>query len=64
MRDQPRRPDVEDRPAERTLRCGTCGRWIDVCAFCRRVDCDHVVCYRCVRLAFRQSIAQPHLHGG
>jgi hypothetical protein len=64
MTEAGRRPDVPDPGDERTLRCGTCDRMIDVCAFCEQTGCDHVICHRCLRLAFRESIALPHPHGG
>lgn len=46
------------------LACVVCGRIIEVCAFCERIDRDHAICYRCLRLELRESMAHPHPHGG
>ena len=48
----------------RPVRCTRCGSWIEVCAFCESPDCASVTCYRCLRRALRQSLDQPHPHGG
>jgi hypothetical protein len=57
-------PAGVERVPDRNVRCGTCQRWIEVCAFCERVSCQHPTCHRCIRLALGESIAQPHPHGG
>lgn len=44
--------------------CERCGSTIEVCAFCESPDCRHVICYRCLRRELRQSLPQPHAHGG
>ena len=49
---------------DRTVRCERCGRRIEVCAFCQDPECIHVICYDCLRTALRQSVDQPHAHGG
>ncbi len=60
----PGRTSVPSGEHSALLRCMRCGRGIELCAFCERDDCGHVICYRCLRLELRQSIAQPHTHGG
>ncbi len=47
-----------------TLTCSRCGAAIDICAFCENEACRVLLCYRCVRIALAQEIAQPHAHGG
>ena len=47
-----------------SARCGRCGRPLVGCAFCEREDCRDLLCYRCVRIALRQQVAEPHGHGG
>jgi hypothetical protein len=44
--------------------CSRCGVAIEVCAFCEREGCHDPLCYRCVRVALRQELPQPHDHGG
>lgn len=54
-------------PAEQrqiVLACTRCGRVVEVCAFCEGDGCAHVICYRCLRVELRQSMAHPHVHGG
>jgi hypothetical protein len=46
------------------LQCTRCGARIELCAFCESADCSDVICYRCLRQELRQSLAQPHEHGG
>ena len=43
--------------------CGGCSREIDACGFCGE-RCGHEVCYRCVLFELRESVRQPHAHGG
>ncbi len=45
-------------------RCLRCGAIIEACAFCERDDCREQLCYRCVRVAVRQQVVEPHGHGG
>ena len=49
---------------EARVECTRCGARIEVCAFCESPDCSNVICYRCLRQELRQSLVQPHLHGG
>lgn len=49
---------------EARLVCTRCGARIEVCAFCESADCSNVICYRCLRQVLRQSLAEPHAHGG
>jgi hypothetical protein len=49
---------------EARLECTRCGARIELCAFCERADCPSPICYRCLRQVLRQSLAQPHAHGG
>ena len=44
--------------------CKECSTVVEVCAFCDKQGCRHPMCYRCVRVALRQEIPQPHHHGG
>lgn len=46
------------------LTCTRCGASVELCAFCERDDCRHTICYRCLRIELRQSMAHPHVHGG
>jgi hypothetical protein len=43
--------------------CDRCGVVIEVCGFCQEEDCPDPLCYRCVRVALRQELPQPHVHG-
>jgi hypothetical protein len=44
--------------------CLRCDVAVERCAFCERVDCAEAICYRCLRIQFRQLLAHPHPHGG
>ena len=44
--------------------CADCDRRIEICCFCEDPDCRVAVCDRCVRTALRESVKQPHSHGG
>jgi hypothetical protein len=44
--------------------CTKCGRHTACCAVCERLDCEELLCYRCLRLEIRQSIPVLHEHGG
>jgi hypothetical protein len=46
------------------ISCATCDTTVEVCAFCERADCGHTICYRCLRIELRESLAHPHAHGG
>lgn len=46
------------------LTCTSCGAVIDVCFFCERAPCPEAMCYRCLRIALGESMAEPHAHGG
>jgi hypothetical protein len=49
---------------EARLQCTRCGARIELCAFCESPACPKPICYRCLRQELRQSLAQPHAHGG
>jgi hypothetical protein len=44
--------------------CIRCGVTVECCGFCERVDCPEVICSRCLRIQLRESLPQPHVHGG
>jgi hypothetical protein len=46
------------------LTCDRCGTNIECCAVCEGDECSDAICYRCLRLAVGQAVAQPHVHGG
>lgn len=48
----------------RVLVCTSCGVALEVCAFCERDRCPEAICYRCLRKALGESLAEPHAHGG
>jgi hypothetical protein len=60
-----KRPDrtPTKQPSE-ALSCTSCGQGVESCAFCERDDCGRTICYRCLRIQLKQSMAQPHVHGG
>jgi hypothetical protein len=47
-----------------TLVCLECRAEVECCAFCERDDCSETICYKCLRIALGQALAQPHVHGG
>ncbi|HEX6331885.1 MAG TPA: hypothetical protein VF129_11460 [Actinomycetota bacterium] len=51
-------------PDPTVLVCTGCGRGIDRCELCERAECGTALCYRCVNLALRQAVPEPHAHGG
>ena len=53
--------EAADRPGPR---CADCGVVVERCGFCEREECSDTVCYRCLRIKLRESMAQPHPHGG
>jgi hypothetical protein len=48
---------------EAVVVCTGCDREIEECGFCGE-RCGQEVCYRCVIFELRESMAQPHQHGG
>jgi hypothetical protein len=44
--------------------CIVCGVVVECCGCCERVDCPETICSRCLRIQLRESLPQPHLHGG
>ena len=54
-------PAEEDRQTPACIRCSVI---VECCAFCEREDCTETFCYRCLRIEFRESLPQPHVHGG
>lgn len=46
------------------IRCATCGKTVEVCAYCEEPECRHVICHECLNVALAQSKPQPHPHGG
>jgi hypothetical protein len=44
--------------------CVHCGRKLEECAFCDEQHCNAAICYECVVVEVRQSLPQPHRHGG
>lgn len=46
------------------LICTNCGVILEICAFCERDQCPEAICYRCLRIALGESMAEPHVHGG
>jgi hypothetical protein len=59
-----RPPVVVEGSEGRPFRCSRCGSAIAICAFCEDIECESVICYRCLRQEVGQSLAQPHAHGG
>jgi hypothetical protein len=51
-------------PEKQPCICRGCGTPIECCEFCERTDCPAAVCYRCLNVDLRQTLAHPHLHGG
>jgi hypothetical protein len=50
--------------AETKLVCEGCGRRVESCAFCDEGDCGDPICYRCLMVELRETVTQPHEHGG
>ncbi|HZD17197.1 MAG TPA: hypothetical protein VE669_03545 [Actinomycetota bacterium] len=44
--------------------CRVCGRRVEVCALCERVECVEPICHRDVLLALGESVVVLHEHGG
>jgi hypothetical protein len=53
----------DERTESAVLVCTGCDREIEHCAFCDE-RCGHELCYRCVLYELKESLAQPHAHGG
>jgi hypothetical protein len=49
---------------EEEVACLHCGKKLDECAFCDERDCGAAICFECVVSDLRQSLPQPHKHGG
>lgn len=43
--------------------CRDCRRAIEACGFCGE-RCGREICYRCTLEALRETLPQPHAHGG
>jgi hypothetical protein len=50
-------------PQDRTV-CVVCGRDIEACACCQSDRCGDPICHRDLLFATKESIPQPHGHGG
>ncbi len=46
------------------LVCIRCGVGIELCAFCERDACPEPICAKSLRIELRESMAEPHEHGG
>jgi hypothetical protein len=44
--------------------CVVCGRVIEACACCEEGHCSEAICHRDLLFALKESITQPHGHGG
>ena len=44
--------------------CVVCGVVVECCGCCERVDCSETIYSRCLRIQLRESLPQPHVHGG
>jgi hypothetical protein len=53
-------------PAESVagVACAGCDRPLETCAFCEQEGCPSPSCYGCLVVDLRESLAQPHEHGG
>lgn len=45
-------------------KCTSCGRAIELCAYCDDPGCPEAICYGCLSVALGQRMPQPHAHGG
>jgi hypothetical protein len=43
--------------------CVECRRELEDCGFCGE-HCGHEVCYRCALVMLKETLPQPHGHGG
>ena len=50
--------------SETALVCESCGRELEECAFCEGPECAAACCYRCMTVDLRETIRDPHQHGG
>jgi hypothetical protein len=44
-------------------KCAGCNRGID-CCFCDQPGCPAAICYECLMKELKQTLPQPHAHGG
>lgn len=44
--------------------CIVGGVVVECSGFCERVVCAEAICSPCLRIQFRESLAQLHVHGG
>ena len=49
---------------EPVLVCAGCERALEACAFCDSEDCGEATCYRCMIVDLKETLTQPHDHGG
>jgi hypothetical protein len=50
--------------AEPPEKCVRCHRVVDICACCHEPNCPAAICYDCQNRALKQTVPQPHPHGG
>jgi hypothetical protein len=51
-------------PSTGTVKCKGCEREIDICEFCQQPECPVAICYYCQNRELKQTVPQPHAHGG
>jgi hypothetical protein len=51
-------------PAAPSVTCTVCGVTLEDCALCERGDCEHAICYRCLRNRLGQSRDHARVRGG
>jgi hypothetical protein len=44
--------------------CARCDKRLEYCCFCDRPDCREAVCYPCLAVDLKESMAVLHDHGG
>jgi hypothetical protein len=49
--------------ADPAAHCAECERAVEVCGLCGEA-CGVEVCYRCALVELKESLPQPHAHGG
>lgn len=49
---------------EPSVTCAACDREIEGCACCQNPECQQPICRRDLLFLTRESIPQPHTHGG
>jgi hypothetical protein len=50
--------------ATKKEKCKGCDREIDICACCQEPGCPAAICFGCQNRELKQTIPQPHAHGG